>query len=112
MQATGTERDALDAVTARFFKGLGDVNRLKILEFLKGCEKAVGAIVEHVGLPQNQGRCTCAVCDGAATSTHGAMAAMCCTAWETQGSSGYRVGPRHSSGQRGSYHGLRRYRRM
>jgi DNA-binding transcriptional ArsR family regulator len=54
MQATGTERDALDAVTARFFKGLGDVNRLKILEFLKGGGKAVGAIVEHVGLPQNQ----------------------------------------------------------
>ena len=54
MQATGTERDALDAVTARFFKGLGDVNRLKILEFLKGGEKTVGAIVEHVGLPQNQ----------------------------------------------------------
>jgi DNA-binding transcriptional ArsR family regulator len=44
MQATGTERDALDAVTARFFKGLGDVNRLKILEFLKGGGKAVGAI--------------------------------------------------------------------
>ena len=54
MQATGTERDALDAVTARFFKGLRDVNRLKILEFLKGGEKAFGAIVEHVGLPQNQ----------------------------------------------------------
>ena len=54
MQAIGTERDALDAVTARFFKGLGDVNRLKILEFLKGGEKTVGAIVEHVGLPQNQ----------------------------------------------------------
>jgi hypothetical protein len=30
MQATDTERDALDAVTARFFKGLDDVNRLKI----------------------------------------------------------------------------------
>lgn len=53
MQAIGTERDALDAVTARFFKGLGDVNRLKILEFLRG-GKAVGEIVEPLRLPQNQ----------------------------------------------------------
>jgi len=54
MQATETERDALDAVTARFFKGLGDINRLKILEFLRKGEKAAGEIVEHIGLPQNQ----------------------------------------------------------
>ena len=54
MQATDTERDALDAVTARFFKGLGDVNWLKILEFLRHGEKAAGEIVEYLGLPQNQ----------------------------------------------------------
>jgi DNA-binding transcriptional ArsR family regulator len=54
MQATGTERDALDAVTTRFFKGLEDVNRLKILEFLGGGQKAVCEIVEHLSLPQNQ----------------------------------------------------------
>jgi DNA-binding transcriptional ArsR family regulator len=54
MQATEIERDALNAVTARFFKGLGDVNRLKILEFLRQGEKAAGEIVEHLGLPQNQ----------------------------------------------------------
>jgi DNA-binding transcriptional ArsR family regulator len=54
MQATDTGRDALDAVTTRFFKGLGDVNWLKILEFLRQGEKAAGEIVEHLGLPQNQ----------------------------------------------------------
>ena len=48
------EQKALNAVTARFFKGLGDVNRLKILEFLREGEKAAGEIVEHLDLPQNQ----------------------------------------------------------
>ena len=47
-------REALDTVTARFFKGLGDSVRLRILEFLQGGEKSVGEIVEHLGLPQNQ----------------------------------------------------------
>ena len=46
-------REALDTVTARFFKGLGDPTRLRILEFLQGGERSVGEIVEHLGLPQN-----------------------------------------------------------
>ena len=41
-------------VTARFFKGLGDPTRLRILEFLQGGEKTAGDIVEHLALPQNQ----------------------------------------------------------
>ena len=49
-----TDRQALDTVTARFFKGLGDPVRLRILEFLEDGEKAVGETVEHLGLPQNQ----------------------------------------------------------
>ena len=47
-------REALDTVTARFFKGLGDPVRLRILEFLEDGERAVGEIVEYLGLPQNQ----------------------------------------------------------
>ena len=46
-------RVALDSVTARFFKGLGDSTRVRILEFLDQGEKSVGKIVEHLGLPQN-----------------------------------------------------------
>ena len=46
-------REALEAVTARFFKGLGDPTRLRILEFLQEGEKSVGEIVQHLGLPQN-----------------------------------------------------------
>ena len=46
--------EALDLVTARFFKGLGDPIRLKILEFLCDGERAVSEIVERLGLPQNQ----------------------------------------------------------
>ena len=45
---------ALDTVTARFFKGLGEPTRLRILEYLQDGEKAAGEIVEHLGLPQNQ----------------------------------------------------------
>lgn len=52
MQAEHTE--AMFTVTARFFKGLGDPIRLRILEFLEEGEKAVGQIVEHLSLPQNQ----------------------------------------------------------
>ena len=48
------DRKALDAVTARFFKGLGDPIRLKVLEFLEDGEKSVSEIVERLGLPQNQ----------------------------------------------------------
>ena len=46
-------KEALYAVTARFFKGLGDPVRLMILEFLGDGERSVGEIVEHLGLPQN-----------------------------------------------------------
>ena len=46
--------EALHAVTARFFKGLGEPMRLRILEFLDGGEKSVTEIVEHLGSPQNQ----------------------------------------------------------
>ncbi len=46
--------EALDTVTARFFKGLGDPIRLGILEFLRDGERPVGEIVEHLELPQNQ----------------------------------------------------------
>lgn len=45
--------EVLHTVTARFFKGLGDPVRLRILEFLKGGEKSVGEIVDHLGLVQN-----------------------------------------------------------
>ncbi|MCH7625890.1 MAG: winged helix-turn-helix transcriptional regulator, partial [Chloroflexi bacterium] len=48
------DEKALYAVTARFFKGLGDPARLRILEFMRSEEKSVGEIVEHLGLPQNQ----------------------------------------------------------
>lgn len=51
---TVENREALHTVTARFFKGLGDPLRLRILEFLQGGEKSVGEIVEHLSLPQNQ----------------------------------------------------------
>ena len=46
-------REALDTVTARFFKGLGDPTRLRVLEFLQQGEKSVGEIVDHLGMPQN-----------------------------------------------------------
>ena len=46
--------DALQTVMARFFKGLGDPIRLRILEFLEDGERSVGEIVDHLGLPQNQ----------------------------------------------------------
>jgi DNA-binding transcriptional ArsR family regulator len=46
--------EALHTVMARFFKGLGDPLRLRILEFLDGGERSVGEIVDHLELPQNQ----------------------------------------------------------
>ena len=52
MQTENTE--ALYTVMARFFKGLGDPIRLRILEFLEGGERSVGEIVGHLDLPQNQ----------------------------------------------------------
>ena len=45
---------ALHNVTARYFKGLGDPIRLRILEFLEGGERSAGEIVECLELPQNQ----------------------------------------------------------
>lgn len=47
------DREALNLVTARFFKGLGDPIRLKILEFLEDGERSVSEIVERLGLSQN-----------------------------------------------------------
>ena len=41
------DEKALYAVTARFFKGLGDPARLRILEFLRTEEKSVSEIVER-----------------------------------------------------------------
>ena len=55
MEPTQTlENEALDLITARFFKGLGDPVRLQILEFLKSGEKTVTEIVEHLQMPQNR----------------------------------------------------------
>ena len=48
------EDQALHALTARFFKGLGDPVRLRILEFLDGGERSVGDIVEYLDMPQNK----------------------------------------------------------
>ena len=45
--------EALHTLTARFFKGLGDPVRLRILDFLDGGERSVGEIVEHLNMPQN-----------------------------------------------------------
>lgn len=45
--------EALYTLTSRFFKGLGDPVRLRILEFLQEGERSVGEIVDHTGLPQN-----------------------------------------------------------
>ena len=47
------ETEALYTVAARFFKGLGDPVRLRILDFLDTGERSVGQIVDHLGLPQN-----------------------------------------------------------
>ena len=47
-------KEALEAVTARFFKGLGDPIRLRILEVLRDGERSVGQIVQRLGLPQNK----------------------------------------------------------
>ncbi len=51
--AATENKEALDTVTARFFKGLGDPIRLRILELLRGGERSVGEIVERLCLPQN-----------------------------------------------------------
>ena len=46
--------EALNTVTARFFRGLGDPVRLRVLELLQDGEKAVGELVDALALPQNQ----------------------------------------------------------
>ncbi len=38
--------------TARFFKALGDINRLRIVFFLLQGERSVGRLVEELGLSQ------------------------------------------------------------
>ncbi len=48
------EKEALHFVTARFFKGLGDPIRLRILQFLEGGEQSVSEIIDDLDLPQNQ----------------------------------------------------------
>ena len=47
-------KEALYAVTARFFKGLGDPTRLRILAYLENGERSVGEIVEHLNMAQNK----------------------------------------------------------
>ena len=47
------DEEALTVIIARFFKGLGDPVRFRILEFLEGGEKTVTEIVDHLGMPQN-----------------------------------------------------------
>ena len=54
MQATTENQEALYAVTARFFKGLGDPVRLRLLKYLQEGERSVGEMVDHLALPQNQ----------------------------------------------------------
>ena len=46
--------ELLNTVTARFFKGLGDPVRLRVLELLQDGKKAVGELVYALALPQNQ----------------------------------------------------------
>ena len=102
MQAIGTERDALDAVTAGFFKGLGDVNRLKILEFLRGGkgrrrDRRTSAPAPESGLDAP------ALFVMVRLRRHTTRWPLCAV----------QLGKRQgSSGQRGPYHGLGRYRRM
>ena len=48
------EDEALHALTARFFKGLGDPIRLRILKLLEEGERSVGDIVEYLDMPQNK----------------------------------------------------------
>jgi len=38
---------------AKFFRGLGDPTRVRILDFLLDGEKNVGQIVDHLGAPQS-----------------------------------------------------------
>jgi DNA-binding transcriptional ArsR family regulator len=42
------------AVIAKFFRGLGDPTRLRLLEFVLHEEKTVSECVEHVGLAQSR----------------------------------------------------------
>ncbi|MBI3979409.1 MAG: winged helix-turn-helix transcriptional regulator [Chloroflexi bacterium] len=52
---TADERRAATAdLTARFFQGLSDPSRVRILELLVDGEKNVSQLVELTGLPQNR----------------------------------------------------------
>ncbi len=42
------------AVIAKFFRALGDPNRLRLLEFVLHTERSVSECVEHVGLAQGR----------------------------------------------------------
>lgn len=42
------------AVIAKFFRALGDPNRLRLLEFVLDEEKTVSECVEHIGLAQGR----------------------------------------------------------
>ena len=42
------------ALIAKFFRGLGDPNRLRLLEFVLHEEKSVSECVEHIGLAQGR----------------------------------------------------------
>ena len=51
---TVENREALYAVTARFFKALGDSTRLRILNYLEDGERSAGEIVDHLDMAQNK----------------------------------------------------------
>jgi DNA-binding transcriptional ArsR family regulator len=42
------------AVIAKFFRALGDPNRLRLLEFVLHTERSVSECVEHIGLAQGR----------------------------------------------------------
>lgn len=46
--------DLQTEVLSKFFRGLGDPTRVKIIEYLLGGEKSVGELVASLGLPQGR----------------------------------------------------------
>ena len=66
-RSTVAEDEALHALTARFFKGLGDPIRLRILKLLEEGEKSVGDIVEYLDMPRTRSPCTWAAYGGVGT---------------------------------------------
>lgn len=49
-----TQQEAGAAILAKFFRGLGDPTRIRILELLLEGEKTVGELVDAVGSPQGR----------------------------------------------------------